>query len=121
MTRQISDQIIIDDPFKTDPFSSNGNTDALVALRNCMNISETSELDILAIHRAGLWVIQADGYGISVTKQELAELETQTSAAAKCARKLIQRFSKMMPAPKYEGQAIASSEAGWRFFEPEWI
>lgn len=104
------------------PYEDNGsNSDILQALRSFLDDDDISPLDRLAMHRAALWLIQADGYGMSANDIERKKILGDATSAAMASRSVIQRLVKLMHPPQFESHAIASSEAGWRLFEADWL
>lgn len=72
-----------------------------------------SDLDRLAMVRAGVWIAHADGYGQGVTYAEVAALRRTgyPEGIAAAAREIVLRLSQIVAAPDADGLALARSDA----------
>lgn len=69
--------------------------------------AKPEDLDRIAMIRAAIWIVAADGFGQGVTKQEAGALSDTTQAPA-ASRRIIKRLDKLMDPPQADQMITVS-------------
>lgn len=74
--------------------------------------AEWDDLDKLAMTRAAVWIVQADGFGVSISSSEHAEIASRDpERIAISARKIVRRLSETVAAPDADATVVSGSDA----------